>query len=221
MLEVLVRRVGERDESATFDLPVGEPLPPTVVPPRDTGIGVPFPLAVVWVTLPAGMLGWTVPIALLLASAGLLAIERRRRSPRGTAVVALRLILVAGAVVTGIGVASRAAAEATNAPPASAAAASNPIAATADSVARGRDLYLANCAACHGLTGTGDGLTAAGMLPGPGDLRLTVPRRSDGGLAYIIASGTVATRMPSFSATLSGNDRWDLVNYLRATWPRP
>jgi len=88
-------------------------------------------------------------------------------------------------------------------------------------VALGRDLYLANCAACHGLTGTGDGLTAAGMLPGPGDLRLTVPRRSDGGLAYIISSGTVATGMPAFSATLSENDRWDLVNYLRATWPGP
>jgi mono/diheme cytochrome c family protein len=25
--------------------------------------------------------------------------------------------------------------------------------------------------------------------------------------------------MPAFAATLSENDRWDLVNYLRATWP--
>ncbi|MGZ6371890.1 MAG: c-type cytochrome [Candidatus Limnocylindria bacterium] len=25
--------------------------------------------------------------------------------------------------------------------------------------------------------------------------------------------------MPAFSITLSENDRWDLVNYLRASWP--
>jgi len=42
-LEVVVRRMGEPDESATFDLPVTEPLPPAVVPPADTGIGVPPP----------------------------------------------------------------------------------------------------------------------------------------------------------------------------------
>jgi mono/diheme cytochrome c family protein len=45
-----------------------------------------------------------------------------------------------------------------------------------------------------------------------------VPVLTDGELAYLIASGTVATRMPAFSITLSENDRWDLVNYLRATW---
>ena len=116
---------------------------------------------------------------------------------------------------------SRAAAEEANRPPASAASAANPVAATAESVARGHDLYLANCAACHGTSGAGDGLTAAGWVPGPGDLSLSVPARTDGELAYLIAAGTVATRMPAFSTTLSENDRWDLVNYLRATWPGP
>jgi len=219
-IEVLVRRIGERDEAATFDLPVRKPLPPTAVPPRDTGIGVPPPLALLWVALPAGTVGWTVPIVLLVAAAGLLAIERRRPNSGRTAVV-LRLALVMLAVATGVGAASRSAVEAANTPPQSAAAKVNPIAATNDSVTRGHDLYLANCAACHGLTGAGDGLTAAGMLPGPGDLRLTVPGRSDGELAYLISAGTVATRMPAFSATLSENDRWDLVNYLRDAWPGP
>lgn len=220
-LEVLVRRAGERDESATFDLPVSEPLPAAVVPPPDTGIGVPWPLALLWVALPAGTAGWAVPVALLLGVAGVSGIERRRRRrPQiASAVLALRLVLVVLAVLTGVGVASRAATELANAPPAHDSAMRNPIAATADSVARGRDLYLANCAACHGLTGNGDGLTAAHMLPGPGDLAASVPGRSDGALAYVIASGTVATGMPAFSTTLSENDRWDLVNYLRATWP--
>jgi mono/diheme cytochrome c family protein len=120
-----------------------------------------------------------------------------------------------------LGVDSRAAAEAANRPPASAARAANPVPATVDSVARGHDLYLANCAACHGTSGAGDGLAAAGWVPGPGDLSLSVPTRSDGEIAYMIAVGTVATRMPAFSTTLSERDRWDLVNYLRATWPGP
>ena len=57
------------------------------------------------------------------------------------------------------------------------------------------------------------------MLPGPGDLSASVPALKDAELAYLISAGTVATRMPAFSTTLSEQDRWDLVNYLRATWP--
>ena len=33
---MIVRRVGLRDESADFDLPVAEPQPPETVPPPDT-----------------------------------------------------------------------------------------------------------------------------------------------------------------------------------------
>jgi mono/diheme cytochrome c family protein len=39
---------------------------------------------------------------------------------------------------------------------------------------------------------------------------------TDGELAYRIAVGTYGTGMPSFAATLSETDRWDLVNYLRS-----
>ena len=215
-LEVVVRRVGERDESAHFDLPVTEPLPPAVVPPADTGIGVPLPLAWLWTALPGGPAGWLVPVALLVAFGGVSAVERARRA---TAVLpGLRVGLATLVVITGLGVGSRAAVEVANQAPAAAAAEANPIDTSPASVARGHDLYLANCAACHGVSGAGDGLTAADMLPGPGDLSSSVPRLRDGELAYLIATGTVATRMPAFSITLSENDRWDLVNYLRSAW---
>jgi methionine-rich copper-binding protein CopC/mono/diheme cytochrome c family protein/uncharacterized membrane protein len=220
-LEVLVRRVGERDESTSFDLPVVQPLPPTLVPPPDTGIGVPLPLAWLWVALPPGPAGWLVPIVFLVGLIAVSAVERRHPKTWAGVGPAARIALVLLAVGSGLGLESRAAAEEANWPPASAARAANPVAATAASVGRGHDLYLANCAACHGIGGAGDGLTAAGWVPGPGVLSLSVPTRADGELAYLIASGTVATRMPAFSTTLSENDRWDLVNYLRASWPGP
>jgi copper transport protein len=217
-LEVLVRRVGERDEAASFDLPIAEPLPPALASPPDTGIGVPLPLAWLWVALPRGPAGWLVPLTLLAGFVGASILERRRGRRPPASLPAVRLALAALVVVSGLGIGSRSVAEVANQAPATAAAQPNPIAASTASTARGRDLYLANCAACHGTTGAGDGLTAAGLVPGPGNLASSVPARTDGELAYLIASGTVATRMPAFSITLSENDRWDLVNYLRATW---
>jgi copper transport protein len=218
-LEVLVRRVGQLDEATSFDLPVAEPLPPAVVSPPDTGVGVPLPLAWLWAGLPAGAAAWLVPVAFLAALVGASLDERRRRERAGNRIRLVRAALALLVVVSGLTVGSRAVAEVANEAPAHDATTLNPVAATQTSIATGHDLYLANCAACHGVTGAGDGLTAVGMLPGPGNLASSVPTLTDGELAYLIASGTVATRMPAFSITLSEHDRWDLVNYLRATWP--
>jgi copper transport protein len=215
-LEVIVRRVGLLDESTAFELPVILPLPPQLVPPPDTGFGVPLPLAALWAILPAGMLGWAIPLILLGLAAGLGVLDRRggsrARSP-------LRAGVVLVAVLAGVGVASRAAVEAANQPPAAAAGMANPQPATADSIVRGNELYLANCAACHGINGDGDGPTAASWLPPLRPLGEEVPDLSDGALAYRIAVGSGGTRMPPFASTLSENDRWDLVNYLRTLWP--
>ncbi len=218
-LGVIVLRSGGVEESASFELPVTEALPPAAVGQPDTGIGVPIPLAWLWAVLPGGAAGWLVPVALLLAFALISGIERGRFGGSRVAGPALRAILVVLAVTSGIGVGSRAVVEIANQPPATAAGTANPLPATPDSVARGRDLYLANCATCHGIGGAGDGPAAAGLLPGPGNLAETVPGRAVGELAYRIAAGTVATRMPAFAAVLSENDRWDLVNYLRSAWP--
>jgi copper transport protein len=215
-LEVVVRRLGELDESTSFELPVLLPLPPQRVPPPDTGFGVPMPLAALWAILPFGVLGWTIPLILLGLAAGLGVLDRRGGSRARTAVRAGVVLL---AVVAGLGVASRAAVEAANQAPAAASGMANPQPATTDSILRGHHLYLANCAACHGVNGDGDGPTAAGWLPPLRPLGEEVPNLSDGALAYRIAVGSAGTRMPAFASTLSENDRWDLVNYLRTLWP--
>jgi copper transport protein len=215
-LEVIVRRIGQLDESTSFELPVILPLPPQLVPPPDTGFGVPLPLAALWAILPAGMLGWAIPLTLLGLAAGLGVLDRRGGS-RARSLLRAGVVLVA--VLLGVGAASRAAVEAANQPPAAAAAMANPQPATADSILRGRELYLANCAACHGINGDGDGPTVAGWLPPLRTLGEEVPDLSDGALAHRIAVGSAGTRMPAFASTLSENDRWDLVNYLRTLWP--
>jgi len=219
-LEVIVRRIGELDESVSFPLTVSEPNPPETIPPPDIGVGVPAPLAAAWRALPRGVGGWLLVTALLAAAVvvGLLARARPARW-----ISTLRAGLAAATVLIGLGVGSRAVVEAANQPVASVSGQSNPIQATDDSVQRGEGLYLANCAACHGGLGDGDGPIAQRTGLVLERLADSVPELSDGTIAHRIAAGTVGSGMPAFASTLSEGDRWDLVNYLRDTFggPRP
>lgn len=211
-VEVIVRRVGIRDESISFDLPVAEPAPPETVPPPDTGVGVPAIASTIWAWLPAGPGSWLLVVA-LLAVAGVLGVLARRRPGRALAIS--RVTIVAVAVALGLAAGSRALVQAANHVPASASAMSNPVKADERSLSIGESYYLANCAACHGTDGRGDGPTAQRLGWSLTPLADQLPQLSDGALNYRIAVGTVGTGMPSFASTLAERDRWDLVNYLR------
>ena len=85
-------------------------------------------------------------------------------------------------------------------------------------LSEGKTLYLANCAACHGDSGTGNGPAAGGMSPPPADLRQVVrrPMTGDGYLMWAISDGgaAVGSAMPAFKGTLSETDRWRIVRYI-------
>ena len=217
-VDTIVRRAGEQDGSVTFPLPVIQPLPPQRVPPPDTGIGVPLPLGALWALLPVGPLSWLPTVLGLLGVASIALVARRRPLSRRWRAGGIAILLIA--ITLGIGAGSRAVVEAANAPPAGAASAGNPITADAESLKRGEDIFLANCAACHGVNGGGDGPTAEWMFPPPGSLPSAVETLTPGELEYRITNGLAGTRMPAFAATLSENDRWDLVIYLRSRWSK-
>lgn len=95
----------------------------------------------------------------------------------------------------------------------------NPLPASADVIAAGETLYQANCVACHGSNGAGDGPAATGMSPPPANLRWTLQRpiAGDGYLMWAISDGgaQLGTGMPAFAGALSERDRWRIIRYLR------
>jgi len=85
------------------------------------------------------------------------------------------------------------------------------------SIARGMALYATRCAPCHGAGGKGDGPGGAGLPKPPADL--TAPhtgQHTAGDLYWWITYGIRASGMPPFGGTLSEDERWDLINFLRA-----
>jgi putative copper resistance protein D len=86
----------------------------------------------------------------------------------------------------------------------------------ASSIAHGLELYRTHCALCHGPAGWGDGPAGAGLPKKPADL--TAPHTAQhtaGDMYWWLSHGIPAAGMPAFGATLSEDDRWDLINYIR------
>ena len=91
----------------------------------------------------------------------------------------------------------------------------------ATSIVHGGTLFGQNCAACHGDTGRGDGPAAAGLAIPPADL--TQPHlwaHSDGEMFWWLTHGIEAPdggmAMPGFAAKLTADDRWTLIDFVRA-----
>jgi high-affinity iron transporter len=78
--------------------------------------------------------------------------------------------------------------------------------------ARGAALFAANCAACHGAQGGGDGPAAKGLDPAPANFHDTarMAGRSVYGLYNAITLGVQGTSMTPF-AKLGEEDRWALA----------
>jgi putative copper export protein/mono/diheme cytochrome c family protein len=91
----------------------------------------------------------------------------------------------------------------------------------ASSIVDGAALFPQYCAGCHGESGRGDGIEAAGLPVPPADL--TAPHlwaHSDGELFWWLSQGMEAPAgglaMPGFAESLNEDQRWHLIDYIRA-----
>ena len=79
----------------------------------------------------------------------------------------------------------------------------------------GRIRYDAYCAACHGLTGAGDGIIVARGFPQPAPFN--DPRLMQASAPHLVdVIGKGFGRMFSFSDRVEPTDRWAIVAYIRA-----
>ncbi|PON19491.1 hypothetical protein C2W62_02445 [Candidatus Entotheonella serta] len=93
----------------------------------------------------------------------------------------------------------------------------NPLPLQTDVVGRGETLFRTHCSVCHGQTGRGDGPAAAGLNPKPADLTAEhVDDHTDGDIFWWLNYGIAGTAMPSFKATLSDIERWELIRFIRS-----
>jgi mono/diheme cytochrome c family protein len=101
----------------------------------------------------------------------------------------------------------------------------NPVAPDEKSLAQGKMLFVAGCLPCHGATGKGDGPAAAtlernGVRVHPGNLAdAKMWQQTDGAIFWKLTEGK--TPMPAWRETLSEEQRWSVIHYIRTLAPKP
>jgi len=96
----------------------------------------------------------------------------------------------------------------------------NPTTATAESIAKGKELYMertkGNCVFCHGDSGAGNEANLAKLRRKPADLtnkeRMTA--MTDGEVFWKVSKG-IQGIMPAGEKRMSEEERWHVVNYVR------
>ena len=90
------------------------------------------------------------------------------------------------------------------------------------SIAEGSRLFSANCTGCHGAEGRGDGPLAGSLSEPPADLTAEhLWAHDDGELFWWLTDGIKSPEgeqaMPGFADKLSAEERWALIDYIRAS----
>jgi mono/diheme cytochrome c family protein len=90
----------------------------------------------------------------------------------------------------------------------------NPLEGNPASVNEAKSIYMSMCTPCHGNKGRGDGPAAPALNPRPADhSAIATQSQTDGVIFWKITNGRGA--MQAYKTTLTENQRWGLVNYIR------
>ena len=84
----------------------------------------------------------------------------------------------------------------------------NPYAGNGEAIAAGRNLFLNNCAKCHGENAQGKGSR-------PPLRSERIQGATDGEIAWIVKNGNLYKGMPSWGG-LPEQERWQIVAYIRS-----
>lgn len=89
----------------------------------------------------------------------------------------------------------------------------NPTAMNSESIEKGRGIYLANCATCHG-SQTSVRIPNAPKFYDSKVREHILTNMTEGVLFYTISKGR-GMQMPAWESLLSEEDRWQVINFLR------
>jgi len=71
------------------------------------------------------------------------------------------------------------------------------------------------CAICHGKKGKGDGVAGMALKPRPADFtKDVIQKQTDGAIYWKLTEGKAP--MAAYKETLSEEQRWQLVNFIRS-----
>ena len=93
----------------------------------------------------------------------------------------------------------------------------NPLPDTTESRADGKEAFSHYCVACHGMDGQNTGVPFAEHIspPIPSLVSREVQSYTDGQLKWILDYGIAPSGMPGSKGTLSDDELWSIVIYLR------
>ena len=95
----------------------------------------------------------------------------------------------------------------------------NPLANVPTAADSGKVTYMKICSVCHGASGKGDGVAAAGLTVKPADhTSQNVQLQTDGSLFYEMSNGHAP--MPAYKTILTEKQRWQLICYIRTLKPK-
>jgi mono/diheme cytochrome c family protein len=87
----------------------------------------------------------------------------------------------------------------------------------AEVIARGKAVYFTYCAQCHGLNYNGKGTVGQSFMPLPTDFRSPeVQSRSAGELFQSVSYGIPDGRQPPLETTITIDDRWSVVAFVKS-----
>lgn len=97
----------------------------------------------------------------------------------------------------------------------------NPLAADAGAAEKGKALFAANCASCHGAEGNGDGPAGAALDPKPRNLHKAGEFKYGAGDLSVfrtIKYGVDGTGMAPWEGRMTDDECWQVANYVKTLY---